>query len=124
VIHILVIQPAIFKRIIILGPYYSHFIAGGLFTYFVLDVNYSIRSLLNFKDFQNNILKLIEKKKEFVPAFDFNLEGKNSVKKLPNEIRRILKPLSAFPNLRRSFKEKSFVFPRWINEILEKRFKK
>jgi uncharacterized membrane protein len=124
VIHLLVIQPMIFKRIIIVGPYYSHFIAGGLFTYFVLDVNYSIRSLLNFKDFQNNILRLIEKKKEFIPAFDFNLGGRNSAKKLPNEIRRILKPLSAFPNLRKSFKEKSFVFPGWINELLEKRFKK
>jgi uncharacterized membrane protein len=124
VIHILVIQPLIFKRITIMGPYYSHFMAGGLFTYFALDVNYSIRSLLNFKDFQNNIIKLIEKKKKFIPAFDSGPEGRNAVKKLPNEMRRLLKPLGAFPNLRKGFREKSFVFPGWINEILEKRFKK
>jgi uncharacterized membrane protein len=123
-VHILVIQPVIFKRIMILGPYYSHFIAGGLCTYFMLDINYSIRSLLNFKDFQNNIIKLIEKGKVFIPAFDSNSDGGNMGKRLPAEIRRLLKPLSAFPNLRKGFKEKSFVFPRWINEILEKRLKK
>jgi uncharacterized membrane protein len=122
--HILIIQPLIFKRIMILGPYYSHFIAGGLCMYFIIDVNYSIRSILNFKDFQRNILKLIEKGKEFVPAFDTNFTGKNVDKKLPGEIRRILKPLAAFPNLRKGFKEKSFIFPKWINEILEKKFKK
>jgi hypothetical protein len=42
---------------------------------------------------------------------------------LPNEIRRLLKPIDAFPNLRKSFKEKIFVFPKWINEILEKKYK-
>jgi uncharacterized membrane protein len=124
VIHILIIQPRIFKRIMILGPYYSHFVAGGLFACFALDLNYSIRSIINFKDFQNNISKLIEKGKKFTPAFDINPESENINKKLPNEIRRLLKPLNAFPNLRKNFKEKSFVFPKWINEILEKRYKK
>jgi uncharacterized membrane protein len=124
VIHILIIQPRIFKRIMILGPYYSHFVAGGLFTYFTLDLNYSIRSIINFKDFQSNISKLIENGKKFTPAFDINLESEKINRKLPNDIRRLLKPLNAFPNLRKNFKEKSFVFPKWINEILEKRFKK
>jgi uncharacterized membrane protein len=124
VIHILIIQPKIFKRIMILGPYISHFIAGGLFTYFILDANYSVRSVLNFKDFQNNILKLIEKGNKFIPAFDLIFDGKTSRKILPSEIRRILKPLNAFPNLRSTFKEKLFVFPDWIRKILEERFKK
>jgi uncharacterized membrane protein len=124
VMHILIIQPRIFKRIMVLGPYYSHFFAGGLFAYFILDLNYSIRSIINFKEFQNNITKLIEKGKKFTPAFDFNLENENINKKLPNEIQRLLKPLNAFPNLRKNFKEKLFIFPKWINEILEKRYKK
>jgi uncharacterized membrane protein len=123
-IHILLIQPVIFKRIMILGPYYSHFIAGGLVTYFALDINYSISAILNFKDFQNDILGLIEKGKKFVPAFDVNQEGRSANKRLPHELRRLLKPLTAFPNLRKNFREKSFVFPKWINEILEKKFKK
>jgi uncharacterized membrane protein len=123
-IHILVIQPRIFRRIMILGPYYSHFIAGGLFAYFMIDINYSVKSIIGFKDFQNNISKLIEEGKKFKPAFDFDLEDGKMSMKLPNEIHRLLKPLNAFPNLRKAFKEKSFIFPKWINEILEKRFKK
>jgi uncharacterized membrane protein len=124
-IHVLIIQPGVFKRIMILGPYYSHFVAGGLFVYFMLDLDHSVRSIIHFKDFQNDILKLIEKGKQFTPAFDFHA-GNESIyhKNLPSEIRRLLKPLSAFPSLRKNFKEKSFVFPKWINEILEKRFKK
>ena len=123
-IHVLILQPRIYKRIMILGPYYSHFVAGGLFTYFSLDLNHSVRSIINFKDFQNNISTLVEKGKKFTPAFDVLSESEGTNKKLPNEIRRLLKPLSAFPHLRKNFKEKSFVFPKWITEILEKRFKK
>lgn len=107
-----------------LGPYYSHFIAGALAAGFALDINYSIRSLLHFKDFQNNILMLIEKGKKFIPAFYANFDDEDVNKKLPNEIRRILKPLNAFPNLRKNFRGESFVFPKWINEILEKKFKR
>jgi uncharacterized membrane protein len=110
VMHILIIQPRIFKRIMVLGPYYSHFIAGGLFAYFILDLNYSIRSIINFKDFQNNITKLIEKGKKFTPAFDFNLENENIKKKLPNEIQRLLKPLNAFPNLKKTLKKNYLYF--------------
>jgi uncharacterized membrane protein len=122
-IHILIIQPRIFKRIMILGPYYSHFIAGGLFSYFILDLNHSVRSIINFKEFQNNLLKLIEKGEKYITAFDFISTDNNINKKLPNEIRRLLKPINAFPNLRKNFKEKAFVFPKWINEILEKKYK-
>lgn len=121
VMHILIIQPAVFKRIIILGPYYSHFLAGGLLVYFILDTDHSVRSIINFKDFQNNLLKLIEKGRKFTPVFDSGPENGYMRGKLPAEIRRLLKPLNAFPNLRRGFKEKSFVFPGWINEILERR---
>ncbi|MDR2658475.1 MAG: putative ABC transporter permease [Spirochaetaceae bacterium] len=119
-IDILIIQPFVLKRIMILGPYYSYFIAGVLFAYFMLDLEHSIRSILNFKEFQADISKLIEKGKKFIPAFDTDLDGENLNKKLPNEIRGLLKPLSAFPNLRMSFKEKYSAFPAWINKILEK----
>jgi uncharacterized membrane protein len=123
VVHIHVIQPYVLQRITGLGPYYAHFIAGGLTACFALDLNHSVRSIIHFKDFQINIAKLIEKGRNFTPAFDFHLESEKGGK-LPHEIRRLLKPLNAFPHLRKGFREKSFVFPRWINEILEKRFKK
>jgi hypothetical protein len=91
---------------------------------FILDIDHSARTIINFKDFQNNILKLIEKGKKFTPGFDFSPESEHIHKKLPNEVRRLSKPLNAFLSLRRGFREKSFVFPEWVNEILERRFKK
>lgn len=122
--HILVIQPVIFKRIMILGPYYSHFIAGILFAYFAHDINYSIRAILNFREFQKNILWLIEKGRKFMPAFDSGSGSGSANAKLPHEMRRLLKPLNAFPHLRKNFREKSFVYPKWINDILERKFRK
>jgi uncharacterized membrane protein len=116
--HTLVIQPVIFKRIMILGPYISHFAAGGLFVYFILDINYSVRSVLNFREFQNNILKLIERGHKFTPAFDFKAD------KLPSEIHRLLKPLNAFRHLRKNFIGKLSVFPEELSKILEDRLKK
>jgi uncharacterized membrane protein len=123
VLHILIIQPVIFKRIMILGPYYSHFIVGGLFAYFMFDLNYSIRSIINFNEFQNDLLKLIEKGEQYIPAFDFISNDEDTDKKLPNELRGLLKPINAFPNLEKSFKEKTFILPRWVNEILEEKYK-
>jgi hypothetical protein len=108
---------------VILGPYFSHFIAGGLCVYLIHDVNYSIKSVLNFKNFQDNLLKLIEKGKKFTPSFDFTINDNNINKKLPNEIRQILKPINAFPKLRKNFTEKLFVFPEWTRKILEERLK-
>jgi hypothetical protein len=87
----------------------------------MLDLNHSIVSIINFKEFQNNLLKLIEKREKYIPTFDFITNDKNINRKLPNEIRHLLKPINAFPNLRKSFNEKMFVFPKWINEILEKK---
>jgi uncharacterized membrane protein len=119
---VLVIQPRVFTRIMVLGPYLSHFVAGGLFAYFIVDIDHSIKSLYNFKTFQKDIAALIEKGKQFRPAFDFGSDTGGKKLKLPVEIRRILKPLNAFPSLRRNFKGKLPAFPDLIRNHLEKRF--
>jgi uncharacterized membrane protein len=116
------IQPLVFTRIMVLGPYLSHFVAGGLFIYFVIDINNSVRAIYNFKTFQSDIAALIKKGKQFHPAFDFSGDAGRKKLKLPAEIRRILKPLNAFPSLRRNFEGKLPVFPDWIRNHLEKRF--
>jgi uncharacterized membrane protein len=119
---VLLVQPLVFSRITVLGPYLSHFFAGGLFAYFIMDIANSVKSIFNFKTFQSDIAALIEKGKQFHPVFDFNGDGGGKKLKLPAEIRRILKPLNAFPSLRKNFKGKLPVFPDWIRKHLEKRF--
>jgi uncharacterized membrane protein len=118
---VLVIQPRVYTRITVLGPYLSHFVAGGLFAYIVLDVNSSVRSLANFKAFEKNVIALLEKGRQYRSAFDLAGEGKT---KLPVEIKRILKPLNAFPSLRKNFEPKLGVFPDVIRAHLEKRLGK
>jgi hypothetical protein len=118
---VLVIQPQVWKRITILGPYLSHFVAGSLFAYIVFDLNYSVRSLANFKVFEKNVITLLEKGRQYRSAFDLSGEGKA---KLPAEIKRILKPLNAFPSLRKNFEPKLHVFPDVLRAHLEKRLGK
>jgi uncharacterized membrane protein len=118
-ILILIIQPRVYSHITILGPYLSHFVAGSLFAYIVLDINYSVRSLANFKAFEKNIIALLEKGRQYRSAFDVFDDGK-----LPIELKRILKPLNSFPSIRKSFDSKLHVFPDVIRAHLEKRIGK
>jgi uncharacterized membrane protein len=119
---VLFIQPLVFTRIMVLGPYLSHFAAGGLAAYFMVDIDHSVCSIYNFKNFQKDIAALIEKGKQFRPAFDFNSDTAGKKLKLPVEIHRILKPLNAFPSLRKNFRGKLPAFPDRIRKYLEKRF--
>ncbi len=122
----LFIEPAVLGRIRVLGPYYSHFAAGFLTAYFALDLNHSIRSVFNFKAFLADLSSLLEKGGTFLPAFhglgSYRADGRLRV--LPAEVRRLFKPLSSFPALRRAFVPTLSVFPDWIRERLEKRFGK
>ena len=121
-----VVEPAVLERIGLLGPYLSHFAAGALTAYFVLDLNHSIRSVFNFKAFLADLSALAEKGGTFLPAFNalggLNADGK--LRKLPAEVRRILKPLASFPALRRSLAPALSAFPDWIRDHLERRFGK
>lgn len=122
----LLIEPAVLDRIRALGPYYSHFAAGLLTAYFALDLTHSIRAVFNFKAFLADISTLLEKGGTFLPAFH-GLESDRAeerLRKLPAEVRRLLKPLSSFPALRRVFVPTLSVFPDWIRDMLEKRFGK
>jgi uncharacterized membrane protein len=119
---VLFVQPLVFAKITVLGPYLSHFLAGGLFAYLIMDIDHSVKSIFNFKTFQSDITALIERGKQFHPVFDFNGDAGRKNLKLPLEIRRILKPLNTFPSLRKNFKGKLPAFPDWIRKHLEKRF--
>jgi uncharacterized membrane protein len=124
ILLVLVIQPAVFTRIAVLGPYLSHFAAGALLAWLAVDVTHSVKSVFSFKAFQNDIAALIEQGRQFHPAFELGLKGEGKKLRLPIEIRHAMKPLAAFPHLRQNFMEKRAVFPERIREYLEERFKK
>jgi uncharacterized membrane protein len=118
---VLVIQPAVFTRIKALGPYLSHFAAGAFFAYIVADAAHSVRALFNFKAFQADVAALLAKGRQFRPAFGFSEGARGKKPKLPAEIRRVIKPLAAFPSLRKGFRSDLPAFPDWIRNRLEKR---
>lgn len=118
----LVLEPFVLQRIDILGLYYSHFLAGALSAYFLLDIIHSANAVFNFKAFLNDLAALKEKGAVFLPSFHDlgaqNADGK--LRKLPAEVRRLLKPLSSFPTLRKAIKPKLGIVPEWIRERMEK----
>jgi uncharacterized membrane protein len=123
ILLVLVIQPAVFTRIAVLGPYLSHFAAGGLCAWLAVDVTQSVKSVFNFKALQNDIASLVEKGRQFRPDFELLLKGEGKKLRLPAEIRHAVRQLSAFPHLRQTFMDKRTVFPERIREYLEERFK-
>lgn len=91
-----------------------YFAAGALFMYFVMDTIGSSRSLFNFADFVAELKELAARGGALLP----NLELE--AKKLPREIRRLLKPLRAFPLLGGQLHPLRPAIPDWIAARLEK----
>ena len=126
----LVLEPLVLARIDSLRPYLSHFTAGMLMAYFILDLNHSIRSVFNFKAFLKDLTALAEKGGTFLPSFQgletlenaLDIDLDKTVRRLPSEIKCLFKPLASFPLLRRDFLPTLSVFPDWIRDHLERRF--
>ncbi|MDR1785149.1 MAG: putative ABC transporter permease [Spirochaetaceae bacterium] len=118
---VLVIQPRVWTRIDIGGPYLSYFWAGAFFAYLVIDIFHSARSLFNFRAFRNDLAALIEKGRAYQPVFETLFDKRMKIK-LPPDIRRIMRPLSAFSGIRAGFKDSLPAFPEKIKQELENRF--
>lgn len=93
----------------------GYFLAGALSMYFLMDTLGSSKSYLNFKSFSSELKELAARGGSFLPSLEL---GKA---KLPREIRRLLKPLRAFPELAREFHPSLQAIPDWILSKLEKR---
>lgn len=123
-----ILEPWAFEKIAGLGPYLIHFFSGALFMYFVIDTIHSIRAVFNFKTVIEDLQKLLEAGGKFVTSFDVvsNVLGtaEGLKQRLPLEIRRLLKPIRAFPVLREELRSRFAVFPEWIKEQLAKRIGK
>lgn len=115
---ILFIQPLLFHRIAVLGIPMGHFFAGFLLAALLIDTRHSIREVFNFKAVLQELRELTEQGKPLLPSLYRHHKGI----KLPFDIVRLFKPLTAFPVLLKELRPQLKVFPDWLRERIEKRF--
>ncbi len=89
-----------------------YFFFGALLMYFLLDEIASIMSIVGFKKFIMDLKELVIKGIAFVPSLDLG------VGRMPEEIRRIIKPLKSHPHLVSSVKPMLHVLPEPIAKKL------
>ncbi len=107
------VEPFLIARIASIDPETLYFTSGAIVMYFLMDTANSIKSLINFKSFIEDLKELTARGGAFQPLFDFG------GRRLPNEIRRLLKPLKAFPQLTRELKPMLHAIPERITAKLE-----
>jgi len=85
-----------------------YYFSGALSMYFLIDVVQSSSAMIYFKRFLADLRELAARGGSFLPSFN-NVNGR-----LPHEIRRLLKPLKAFPHLVRELNPTIGTIPEWI----------
>jgi uncharacterized membrane protein len=107
------IQPFLLMKIRLIDGVAAHYVAGALSMYYIHDTMDSVRALVFYRTFVLNLRRLVEKGRMFVPSIDLG------TKKLPPEIKRILKPLKAFPRIAGEMKSSLSAIPKSIRTRLE-----
>ncbi len=107
-------EPFLIGRINAVEPYARYFLSGAFTMYFVMDTIGSSRALINFKAFVSELKEQIARSgSALLPALE------TEARKLPREVRRLLKPLKAFPLLARHLNPLRKGIPDWITARLE-----
>lgn len=115
ILVVLVVEPRIVGRIENLSDHLRYYVAGVMSAYFFLDTVASSRAMFNLKSFLAELKALAARGGSFLPSF-----GSSSLR-LPPEIRRLVKPLRAFPALVRELRPSMKAIPDWIASRLEAR---
>jgi len=113
VLTIRFIEPFLLAHIRSLGEYTRVYLAGALSMYFVMDTVGSSKALINFKAFIVDLRALVERGGSFLPSLELD------TKRLPREIRHIVKPLKSFPTLVAELRPSLDAIPGWITSKLE-----
>lgn len=113
VFTVLFLEPFLLGLIASTGERLKYFFAGALSMNFFIDTVISSRAIMYFKRFIIELRELAMQGGSFRPLLKENDE------RLPNEIRRLLKPLKAFPNLVRELKPTITAIPEWIRAKME-----
>jgi len=107
------VEPFLLSRIKALGEFARVYLAGALSMYFVMDTIGSSKALINFKAFAADLRALVERGGSFLPTLELD------TKRLPREIRRLIKPLKSFPTLVGELRPSLDAIPGWITSRLE-----
>jgi len=110
---VLIVEPFLLERIAAIGIYSRYFLSGALSMTFIIDAVVSSRAMSYFKAFIADLKLLVERGSAFRPSLDVG------ARRLPMEIKRLVKPLKAFPELTRELKPMINAIPDWITTKLE-----
>jgi len=113
VIAISVVEPFLLERITGIVLFTRYFLTGAFLMYFAMDTVWSVRSLINFKTFIAELKEVAARGGAFLPSLELG------ARRLPREIRRLLKPLKAFPSLVGELKPMLHAIPEWVTSRLE-----
>jgi len=113
VMSVLWLEPFLLGAISSIGDHARYYLAGALSMYFLIDTVHSSSAIMYFKLFLATLRELAARGGSFLPS----LTSGNG--RLPHEIRRVLKPLKAFPHLVRELKPTIPVIPEWIAAKME-----
>lgn len=111
---ITVLQPLLLAWIGQLPIERGYFIAGALSMYFFMDTWASVKTLVNFKDFTRELKDAVAKGTTLLPLFP------HDTKRLPRDFRRLIRPLRAFPFLKRELRPSLHVIPEWVSSRMER----
>ncbi len=113
------INPFVFSWIAAPGPFIEHYAAGFLSCWLAIDTWRSVQSVFDYKAALAEIRALVAQGRSFLPSLDSGERGR-----VPAELRRLLKPISAFPALARELRPHLAAFPDWIRERIEARMRR
>lgn len=113
------INPFVFSWIAAPGPFIEHYAAGFLSCWLAIDTWRSVQSVFDYKAALAEIRSLVAQGRSFLPSFDTGAR-----RRIPAELRRLLKPISAFPALARELRPHLEAFPDWIRERIEARMRR
>lgn len=113
VLTIVLIQPFLLGAIGNLSGEDRNFLAGALVTSFALDTIASSRAIFYFKSFVSDLRDLAARGGSFIPSFELDS------RRLPREMRRLLRHLKAFPKLVLELRPSLGSVPEWIKSRLE-----
>ncbi|HOJ98985.1 MAG TPA: putative ABC transporter permease [Termitinemataceae bacterium] len=120
----LILEPLLLSQIQALHPNLALYLSGFLSGILIIDIIHSSKLVFYVKSFVAELQEAVSRGGSFFSLGNLISHSEEARRRLPLEIRRILKPLNAFSSLKRLVLPNLQAFPEWIQEQLKKRLGK